>query len=102
MGIADMKRHRFAGNQESRLETWKRSHMVCEALLCGRFADFQELRFKSENRSDTWCDEVHWCPFAYCQIWYFQSAKCSNKRSTILQDVRFADAQDLRFQASKR
>ena len=76
--------------------------MGCAALLFGRFADVQELCFKSENRSDTCCDEVHWCPFAYCQIWYFQSAKCSNKRSTILQDVRFADAQDLTFQASKR
>ena len=87
MGIAVMTGHRFAGNQESCLQTWKRSHMGCAALLCGRFADVQELRFKSENRSDMGCDEVHGCPFAYCQIWYFLSPKCSNKRSTILQDV---------------
>ena len=76
--------------------------MGCEALQCGRFADVQELRFKSENCSDMGYDEMSGCPFAYCQTWYFLSAKCSNKRSTILQDVRFADAQDLRFQASKR
>ena len=102
MGIADKKGLLFADTQESCFEAWNRSHMGCEALLCVRFADVQELRFKLENRSDTCCDEVHGCPFAYCQIWYILSPKCSNKRSTILQDVPFADAQDLRFQASKR
>ena len=44
-----MKGLGFAGTQESCFEAWKRSHMCCAALLCGRFADVQELHFKHEK-----------------------------------------------------
>ena len=46
MFIAVMSGHRFADVQESCFEAWKRSHMVCAALLCARFADAQESRIQ--------------------------------------------------------
>ena len=50
MGIAVMTGHRFAGNQESCLQTWKRSHMVCAALLRGRFDDAQKSLIQVAKR----------------------------------------------------
>ncbi len=50
MSISVMKGLRFAGTKESCFEAWKRLHVGCAALLCGRFADVQELRFKPEKR----------------------------------------------------
>ena len=41
-----MKGVGFAGTQESYFEAWKRSHMGCAALICGRFDDAQESRFR--------------------------------------------------------
>ena len=38
--------------------------------------------------------------FADCQEWHFQSAKRTDKGSTILQEVRFADAQEKHFQGA--
>ena len=43
-----MKGLRFADTQGSCFEAWKRSHMGCAAMLCGRFADVQEYFFKPE------------------------------------------------------
>ena len=76
MGIAVMKGLRFAGNQESCLETWKRSHMVYAALLCGRFDDAQKS--------------------------LIQVAKRSNVSRAVIKGLRFADSQELRFQGRKR
>ena len=36
--------------------------------------------------------------FADCQVWHFQAAKRSDMSSTIMQEGRFADAQESRFQ----
>ena len=33
-------------------EAWKRSHIGCSALLCGRFDDSQESRFQASKRSN--------------------------------------------------
>ena len=46
MGIAVMKRLRFADTQELCFEAWKRSHMGCAALICGRFDDALESRLR--------------------------------------------------------
>ena len=54
MGIAVMKRLRFADSQESCFEALKRSHMGCAALLCGRFADAPDSRIQAANRSKMW------------------------------------------------
>ena len=53
-----MKGLRFADTMDWCFETWKSSHMGCEALLCGRLADVQELRLKSDNCSDMGCAEL--------------------------------------------
>ena len=39
--------------------------------------------------------------FADCQKWHFQAVKRSNKSSTILQEGRFANAQQSCFQGAK-
>ena len=46
MGTAVMKRLRFADTQELCFEAWKRSHMGCAALICGRFDDALESRLR--------------------------------------------------------
>ncbi len=55
---------------------WKRSHMDCYAVLCGRFDDPQESRF--------------------------QASKRSNMSSAVLQGGRSPDIHEFCFQASKR
>ena len=47
-----LKDLQFPNIQEACFEAWKRSHMGCSALLCGRFADSQELRFQASKRSN--------------------------------------------------
>ena len=47
-----MKELRFAYTQETCFEAWKRSHMGCYALLCGRLADSQESRFQTSKRTN--------------------------------------------------
>ena len=86
------------------------------AVLEGvRSANIYEFCFQAAKRSDMDCVELQWGPFVHCQAWHIQVSKlsdnCSNipqengfvdvycaKRSdmssTILQEVRFADAQE--------
>ena len=71
MCSAFMKGLRFADTQELCFEAWKRSHLPCSALLCGRFADSQESRF--------------------------QASESSNKGSAILQGGRSADFSNYDF-----
>ncbi len=53
MCSAVMKGLRFANNtQETCFEAWKRSHIGCSAMLCGRFADSQKSRFQASKRSN--------------------------------------------------
>ncbi len=52
MCSAVIKELRFANSQESCFEAWKRSHMGCSALLCGRFYDSQESHFQASKRSN--------------------------------------------------
>ena len=47
-----MKELWFPYTQESCFDAWKRSHMGCSSLLCGRFADSQESRFQALKRSN--------------------------------------------------
>ena len=51
----------LSGTRETCFEAWKRSHMGCSTVLCGRFADSQESRF--------------------------QALKCSNMGSHVLEGV---------------
>ena len=44
--VAVLKRLRFADTQELCFEAWKRSHMGCAALICGRFDDALESRLR--------------------------------------------------------
>ena len=67
---------RFADTQDSCFEAWKRSHMGCSALLCGRFADSQESRF--------------------------QALKRSNMGSALLEGGRSADIHEFCYQTAKR
>ena len=48
------------------------------------------------------CAELQGCLFADCQEWHFQARKRTDKSSTILQDGRFADAEESRFHVTKR
>ena len=52
MCSAVMKGLRFADTQESCFEAWKRSHIGCSTLLCGRFDDSQESPFQASKRSN--------------------------------------------------
>ncbi len=49
---AVMKGLLFADTQESSFEAWKRSHMGCSNLLCGRYADSQKSRFQTSKLSN--------------------------------------------------
>ncbi len=52
MGNEVIERLRFADTQELCFEAWKRSHMSCSDLLCGRYADSQKSRFQASKRSN--------------------------------------------------
>ena len=51
MGFAVTKGLRYGDAQVSCFEAWKRSHMVCAALICGRFTDAQAWCIQAANRS---------------------------------------------------
>ena len=55
MSSVVIKGLRFGDSQESYFEAWKRSHMDCSALLCGRFSDSQESRFQVSKSSNMGC-----------------------------------------------
>ena len=48
-------RSRFADTQETRFHAMNRSYMSSAVLLGGRFAGVQELRFQTAKRSDICC-----------------------------------------------
>ena len=93
-----MKGLRFADNQESYFEYWKRSYMGCAALLCGLFAEAQELSIQAANSSKMGSAVLK---FADGQKSLIQVAKRSNVGSTVMKGLQFADTQESRFQASK-
>ena len=76
--------------------------MGSAVLLCGRSADFQEICFQTAKRSDMGFAELQGFLLEDCQEWRIVAAKCSDKSSTLLQEGRFAIAQELRFQGAKR
>ncbi len=59
---------------------------------------FKNYVFKLQNVQMWIVTELQRGLFADCQEWYFQAAKRTDKGSTILQEVRFADAQEKHFQ----
>ena len=69
---------RFGDSQESYFEAWKRSHMDCSALLCGRFADSQESRFQVSERSNMGCAVLEGDRSADNQEFCFGAAKRSD------------------------
>ena len=102
MGTAVMKRLRFADTQESCFEAWKRSHMGCAALICGRFYDAQELRFRLRI-IQKWAVPLRiFFDIIYSQESRFQSSKRSNMGCAALLCGRFADAQESRIQDANR
>ena len=105
--------------QKSCIDAWKRSYMGCSSLLCGRFADSQESRLQASKRSNMgvlfWKEvvllifrnsvfmlqNVQICNVSKCNGVYLLiiingilAAKSSNKICTILQEGRFALAQE--------
>ena len=65
------------------------------AVLQGcRSGDIHEFCFQAAKRADMDCVEQQRSLFADCQEWHFQVSKHSDKCSTILQEVRFAEVQD--------
>ncbi len=67
---------------------------MCSAVLeYGRSAYFQQFCFQAEKLSDMDCVELQECLFADCQERIFQTAKRSDKSSTILQEGPLSHAQ---------
>ena len=106
------------------MHDWKYSHMSIDVMHSDRFGNVQELRFDTVKVL-IWTVSPCWRVdflmlrnrdfrirnFVYgqqrgrkatSQKWRFQAAKCSNMSSAIVQEVRFADVQESRFQGSKR
>ena len=57
-------------------------------------ADIHEFCIQATKRSDMDCVEQQGCLFADRQEWHFQAASRSDKSSTILQEGRYAHAQE--------
>ena len=64
----------FSGTLESCFKAWKRSHMCCSALLCGRFDDSQESRFEASKRSNMSSDVLEGGGSADIHEFCFQAA----------------------------
>ena len=66
-----------------------------------RFGDAEESRIQAENRSDGKCCPAR-CLIADAQESLIQVAKRSNVGIAVVKGLRFADTQELRFEAWKR
>ena len=75
--------------------------MRSAALLGGRFAVVQEFSFQNAKRSDMGCGGLQGRLLADCQEWCIVAANGSDKNSTQLQEGRFANSQEERFQGAK-
>ena len=120
MCIDDMKRLRFAAAWESRFLDWKYLHMSIADMHSGQLCDVQELRFETAKSSDMGCatlsegrfDDAPESSFqgSKIRIWaakmsisYFSEIAFSGcEMFKYEQEVRFADVQESRFQASRR
>ena len=85
---------RLADSLVSRVQASKRSNMGRAVLEAGSSADIHKLCFQATKRSHVYCVEVNECLFTDSQVGYFQAAKISDKSSTIIQEVRFADVEE--------
>ena len=68
--------------------------MGSAVLLGGRSADVQEFCFQTAKRSDMVCAELQGRVLADCQEWRIVPVKVSDKSSSLLQEGRFANAQE--------
>ena len=96
-----MKGLRTADTQESCFEAWKRSHMGCFALLCGRFYDSQESRYQASKRSNIGSAVLEVGRSPDTHEFCFQGAKRSNMDSVEVQGVQFTNCQEWQFQVSR-
>ena len=71
-------------------------------LVCGRSADIEEFSFQPCKMLNMDCDGLLRGLFADCQEWHLLAANRSDKCSTVMKGLRFADSQESSFQASKR
>ena len=84
----------FCDVQELRFETAKCSYMGCDTLLEGWFFDAPKSSFQGA-KIRIWAVIIS---IIYFSEIVFSGAKHWNRSSTILQDIRFADVQESRFQ----
>ena len=93
---------RFANAQKSRFQASILSSTDSAVLLGGRSADVQEFCFQNCKTFRYGLSRNARCLLADCQKWRIVAAKRSDKSSTLLQEVRFANAQEPRFLGVKR
>ena len=78
----------------------KRSNMCSAVLEVARSADIH-VSVSSCKTFRYNCVKLQAGLFADCLEWHFQAAKRSDKSRTILQEGRFAHAQEYRFHGAK-